>query len=273
MTRILHVSDLHFGRPAVPLQIDAIEALIQDELFDVVAVSGDVSQRARSGEFQRAAAFLRDARKVSETLVVPGNHDVAWWNAPMGVGDRTALYADYRTFIHPEIEPVLDVPGARVVGLNTSHGITRRTLTWNMRDLSVIGDVTRSQLERLRDRLDAAPADAARVVVMHHNPVRGELSQRHGLKHTKKVLGAFAEMGVDLVLCGHDHQEAIHFVEHTKKGTVISTAGTVSSRSRGGRPSSVNCIDITDDEIHIVTWIWEPAARRFGPGPVKVFAR
>ena len=273
MPRILHVSDLHFGRPAVPLQIDAIELLIQDEQFDVVAISGDVSQRARSGEFQRAQVFLRDARKVSETIVVPGNHDVAWWNAPMGFGDTDALYADYRAFIDADIEPVLDVAGARLVGLNTSHGITRRTLTWNMRDLSVIGDVTRAQLERLRTRLDAAPDDAARVVVMHHNPVRGELSQRHGLKHTKKVLGAFADFGVDLVLCGHDHQEAIHYVEHTKKGTVISTAGTISSRSRGGRPSSVNCIDVNAEEIHIVTWIWEPGARRFYPGPVKVFAR
>ena len=56
------------------------------------------------------------------------------------------------------------------------------------------------------------------------------------------MLGAFAEMGVDLVLCGHDHQEAVHYIEHTKKGTVISTAGTVSNRSRGGRPSSVNSI-------------------------------
>ena len=264
MTRILHVSDLHFGRPAVPLQIDAIEALIRDEQFDVVAISGDVTQRARSGEFQRAQAFLRDAKRASETIVVPGNHDVAWWNAPMGFGNAGALYADYRAFIDTDIEPVLDVPGMRLAGLNTSHGITRRTLTWNMRDLSVIGDVTRSQLERLRVRMDAVPVETARVVVMHHNPVRGELSQRHGLKHTRKVLGAFAEMGVDLILCGHDHQEAIHFVEHTRKGTVISTAGTISSRSRGGRPSSVNCIDITDGEIHIVTWIWEPTASAQG---------
>ena len=273
MPRILHVSDLHFGRPAVPLQIDAIEALIAAERFDVVAVSGDVSQRARSGEFQRAQVFLRDARKVSETIVVPGNHDVAWWKAPLGLGDRAQLYADFRAYVHPELEPVLDVPGARLVGLNTSHGITRRTLTWNMRDLSVIGDVTRAQLERLGHRLDGAPAGAAKVVVMHHNPVRGELSQRHGLKHTKKVLGAFAEMGVDLVLCGHDHQEAIHFVEHTRKGTVISTAGTVSSRSRGGRPSSVNLIDVADDELHITTWIWEAEARHFAPGPVHVYRR
>ena len=62
---------------------------------------------------------------------------------------------------------------------------------------------------------------------MHHNPVKGELSQRHGLKNTQRILGAFAEMGVDLVLCGHDHQEAVHYIEHTKRGTIISTAGTI----------------------------------------------
>ena len=48
------------------------------------------------------------------------------------------------------------------------------------------------------------------------------------------MLGAFAEMGVDLVLCGHDHQEAVHYIEHTQKGTVISTAGTVSIARAAG---------------------------------------
>ena len=40
-------------------------------------------QRARAGEFQRARAFLRDARRVSRVIVVPGNHDVAWWRSPL----------------------------------------------------------------------------------------------------------------------------------------------------------------------------------------------
>ena len=113
----------------------------------------------------------------------------------------------------------------------------------------------------------------ARVIVMHHNPVKGELSQRHGLKNTRKILGAFAQIGTDLVLCGHDHQEAIHYVEHTRRGTVISTAGTVSNRSRGGRPSSVNVITITPDELRIVTHIWSSADQCFAPGPSKCFAR
>ena len=56
MPTIFHASDLHFGHPAVPEQYEAIEALIADRRFDVVAISGDVSQRARAGEFQRARA-------------------------------------------------------------------------------------------------------------------------------------------------------------------------------------------------------------------------
>jgi len=68
---VFHVSDLHFGKPAVPAQIEAIEEIIQKQKFDVVAVSGDLSQRSRSGEFQRAAVFLRDAQRVSKTICVP----------------------------------------------------------------------------------------------------------------------------------------------------------------------------------------------------------
>ncbi|MBA3657592.1 MAG: metallophosphoesterase [Gemmatimonadaceae bacterium] len=271
--RVLHVSDLHFGRPAVPAQIEAIESAIQEEKFDVVAISGDLSQRSKSGEFQRAAVFLRDANRVSQTIVVPGNHDVAWWHAPFGLGDRSKLYSRYSEFISPELEPALYVPGATFVGLNTSHGITRRTLTWNMRDLSIIGDLKKKQFEYARTAFSRAKQADARVIVMHHNPVKGELSQRHGLKATKRILGNFAEMGVDLILCGHDHQESVHFIEHTKKGTVISTAGTVSSRSRGGRPSSMNVIDIRPDEIDVHTRVWSPDAKNFVPGPHRCFKR
>lgn len=270
---VFHVSDLHFGRPAVPEQIEAIEEIIQAEKFDVVAISGDHSQRARAGEFQRAAVFIRDAEKVSKVLTIPGNHDVAWWRAPLGFGKKAKVYEWYRRFITPDLEPVLRVPGATFVGLNTSHGVTRRTLTWNLRDISIIGDVKRGQLTKAKEAFGKSPVSDGRVIVMHHNPVRGQLSGRHGLKNTQKILGNFAEMGVDLVLCGHDHQESVHYIEHTKKGTVISTAGTVSNRSRGGRPSSVNIIFIKQETIEVVTRIWGTDAHTFVKGPHEVFKR
>jgi len=273
ITTLFHCSDLHFGHPAVPEQYEAIEALIQDRKYDVVAISGDVSQRARAGEFQRARAFIQHAEKVSRTIVVPGNHDVAWWHSPLGLGDSTKLLAKYRAYISQDLEPVLRVAGATFVGLNTSHGVTRHTLTWNLRDISIIGQLTRAQIERARAEFDNSRAADVRIIVMHHNPVKGELSQRHGLKNTQRILGAFAEMGVNLVLCGHDHQEAVHFIEHTKRGTIISTSGTISNRSRGGRPSSVNSIRIAEADIEVSTLVWSPDQRDFVAGPVKCFAR
>ena len=182
------------------------------------------------------------------------------------------MLENYRKFIDDDIEPVLHVPGVTFAGLNTSHGVVAQALTWRLRDISIIGIVRREQIDRLRRVFTDSPADT-RVVVMHHNPVKGELSQRHGLKNTARVLGAFADMSVDLVLCGHDHQDAIHYIEHTKKGTVISTAGTVSNRMRGGRPSSVNSIRLSPHQIEVSTLVWNAASGGFVSGPVKCFAR
>jgi 3',5'-cyclic AMP phosphodiesterase CpdA len=272
-TTIFHCSDLHFGHPAVPEQYEAMEELIEQRRYSVVAISGDVSQRARSGEFQRARAFIKHAEDYSRVICIPGNHDVQWWKAPFGLGDESAMFATYRRFINDDIEPVLRVPGALFAGLNTSHGVTGGALTWRIRDISIIGMVKREQIERLRRIFAEAPASDSRVIVMHHNPMKGELSQRHGLKNTARALGAFADLSVDLVLCGHDHQDAIHYIEHTKKGTVISTAGTVSSRMRGGRPSSVNSITISPGKIDVATLVWSNSDHAFVPGPSKCFAR
>jgi 3',5'-cyclic AMP phosphodiesterase CpdA len=272
MTRVLHVSDLHFGKPAVPEQIEAIEAAIQEEKFDVVAISGDLTQRARSGEFQRARAFIRHAQLVSRTIVVPGNHDVKWWRAPLAIGDREGRYANYMKYVDRDLEPVLRVPGTTFVGLLTAHGVSRHTLTWNVRDIGVIGALHKSQIERAAREFAKSPPDDWRIIVMHHNPVKGELSQRHGLRNTRRVLGAFADLGVHVVLCGHDHQEAVHYIEHTKRGTVISTAGTVSNRSRGGRPSSMNVLELRTKKIYVATLIWSREATRFVSGPARSFA-
>ena len=274
VTTLLHCSDLHFGHPAVPEQYEAIEAMIDEKKPHVVGISGDVSQRARAGEFQRARAFIRRAQVAgAEVICVPGNHDVAWWHAPLGIGNQGAMYEKYRAYISDDIEPVLRIAGATFVGLNTSQGVIRETLTWNMRDISIIGHLRRDQIERARAEFNASRSDDARIIVMHHNPVKGELSQRHGLKNTRAILGAFAEMHVDLVLCGHDHQEAVHYIEHTKRGTIISTAGTISNRSRGGRPSSVNSIRITPADIEVSTMLWDEKEKNFVAGPAKCFNR
>jgi 3',5'-cyclic AMP phosphodiesterase CpdA len=265
--RLLHASDLHFGWPAALERIEALDALIARERFDVVAISGDLAQRARAGEFQRARVFLDLTARVSAVITVPGNHDVAWWFAPLGMGDRDRLYAKYRRYIAHDLEPVLRVPGATFVGVNTAHGVTWGSLTLNPRDVSIIGNVEPRQLERVAREFAGAPAGDAKVVVMHHNPTRGELSNRYGITRPRGTMAAFNRMGVNLVLCGHDHQEAIHDVG----GTVVVTAGTLSERTRGGRPASVDVCTISTNAIEVRQMVWE--SDRFVAGPVRCFAR
>ncbi len=271
--RILHVSDLHFGKPANRDLIAAIEQHIRDDGYDVVAVSGDLTQRARAWEYRDARGFLDRAEQVSRTIVVPGNHDVKWWRSPLHVIGQSAIHTAWRAHIGREMEPVLRLPGVVMAGLNTSQGVSLRTLTRRPRDISIIGDLRRSQIESAHQAfLDAGPGDA-RIIVMHHNPVKGQLSQRYGLKHTSRILAAFASIGVDAVLCGHDHQVAINFVEHTKRGIVVSTAGTVSRRSRGGLPSSVNVITVSPDAIGVQTLVWSAAEGILQPGPEHSWPR
>lgn len=273
MTTVLHVSDLHFGPPAVPAQLDAIAAMIATRAFDVVAISGDLSQRARPGEFQAARLFLRDAAKVSRIIVIPGNHDVKWWRAPLGVGSREAAIANYRRYITKELEPVLSVPGVTFVGMNTAQGVVPGTLTWNPRDVGVVGNLSAAQILEAQARFEAGPTDNMRVIVMHHNPLRGEISNRFGLSHPKRAARAFADLHVDLVLCGHDHQEGVQHVEHTPFGTVVCTAGTVSNRTRGQRPSAMNIVTLTPQAIVVEAQIWSDAEQNFLPGPSQRFVR
>ena len=247
--------------------------MIASRHFDVVAVSGDLSQRARPGEFQAARQFLRDAMKVSRTIVVPGNHDVKWWRAPLGVGSRASAIENYEKYISSELEPVLSVPGVTFVGINTAQGVVPGTLTWNPRDVGVVGNMSAAQIAEARVKFEDAPKGDHRVIVMHHNPLRGELSNRFGLSHPARAAKAFVDLGVDLVLCGHDHQEAVNHVEHTKYGTVVCTAGTVSNRTRGQRPSAMNVVMLTSKGIEIEPQIWSVEAQDFVPGPVRRFAR
>ena len=247
--------------------------MIASSRFEVVVVSGDLSQRARPGEFQAARQLLRDAARVSRTIVVPGNHDVKWWRAPLGVGSSASAIANYAKYISSDFEPVLTVPGVTFVGINTAQGVVPGTLTWNPRDVGVVGNMSMAQIAEARVKFDSAPKGNLRVIVMHHNPLRGELSNRYGLSHPERAAKAFVDLGIDLVLCGHDHQESVQHVEHTKYGTVVCTAGTVSNRTRGQRPSAMNVVTLTQQAIEVEPQIWSVEAQNFLPGPASRFAR
>jgi 3',5'-cyclic AMP phosphodiesterase CpdA len=262
VVKILHTSDLHFGRPAVATQLASLRSCITELAPDAVAVSGDLTQRCTNSEFARARAYLDDIRKTAPVIVIPGNHDIRWIGAVarnLDLFGKTAhefKYSKYFRHISQELNPALQVPGAVIAGCNTAHGISRGSLTRRFRDLGVIGHVNKRDLRKVEEAFAKADPDAARIVMIHHNPIKGEASGRHGLANTKQALRTFASLRTELVLCGHDHQEAVHAVEESAPGLVISTAGTISNRLRAGRPSSFNLVEIDESALRVTTYAW-----------------
>ena len=76
MARLLHLSDLHFGAHDDRL-VAGVERQVRNLDPDLVIVSGDFTQRARTEQFKEACSFLERIREGGhEVLGVPGNHDV-----------------------------------------------------------------------------------------------------------------------------------------------------------------------------------------------------
>ena len=265
MAKVLHISDLHFGRPAASERLESLKSLAARLNPDAVAVSGDLTQRCTKDEFVKAREYLDEIHEIAPYVVVPGNHDIRWLGSvvrnfgPAGlVRDKAHdfKYSLYKRYISEDLSPSLEVPGAVIAGVNTAHGISRGSLTRRFRDLGVIGHVKQEDVEGVREAFERAAPDAARIVMVHHNPVEGH-SGRHGLANTDQALRAFAGLGAELILCGHDHQEALHTVEKFSSNLVISTAGTISNRLRPGRASTFNLVTTDDDRLGITTYAWD----------------
>ena len=268
--QLLHLSDLHFGGLADLDQIEGLEQMLPDLRPDAVVVTGDLSQRARHGEFQRARALVQTAARTAPVLVIPGNHDVTWWTRPLIPFAKQPLYAKYARYFGADLTPRLALPGAIVASALTSHGVAWGSLTLRVRDLAVKGHLPKREIARVREVFEAAPPEQARVLAVHHNMLRGDLSGRMGLARWRQAQRRILASGAEVVLCGHDHQEG---AEQLGGRVVVSTAGTLCTRTRGGRPSSFNFVTIEPTAVHITYFRWDAQSRRFRASDTYAFAR
>lgn len=271
--RVLQVSDVHFGRHAIASHLAAVARRIADRRYDVVVIAGDLTQRNFRGQFRAARDFIDLAASASKVFVVPGNHDVAWWWKPLGLGLRAPMLRGYRKWISDELEPVLRLPGLTMVGLNSCHGIRPYTLTTRLRDLSVVGAIRPAQWEKARAAFAQAPAGDLKVLVFHHNLLRGDLSNRWGLVNRAAGVDEALATGADLVLNGHDHQTRIEAVERGTRRMVVSHSTTLCDRTRGGLPAAFQEIEIAPDAITVRACSWDRDAADFMPRQDRVFAR
>ncbi len=267
---ILQCSDLHFGHDVQLDQIIGLEALAAELVPTAVAIAGDISQRARHGEFQRALVFVQALRRIAPTIVVPGNHDVQWWATPFDLVGISPKYEKYRRYFGEDLTPTLVVDGAILCGVLSSYGVVAGSMTPNLNDMAVKGHLPARETERAGMRFAEEGPELLRVMVMHQNVLRGNISQRMGLARPHQAWRNIMATGVDLVLCGHDHEEAVGTLPN---GAVVATSGTHTPRTRGHRVSACNVITADAQEIIVTHHFWTASERRFVAGEPHAFPR
>src|SRR6185436_13055108 len=147
MRTLAHLSDLHFGRVDYTVR-DAVVTNLQTLKPDVVVVSGDLTQRARSHQFQEARQFL-DALPQPQ-IVVPGNHDVPLYNFFARFGRPLDKY---RRHITEDLQPFYQDDEVAIVGINTARSLTTK-----------YGRINERQIAGARERLCDVANDVTKIV-------------------------------------------------------------------------------------------------------------
>lgn len=236
MTLVIHMSDPHFG---------AVDPVVCEALLDelnaleptLVAISGDITQRARRVQFEQARAWLD--RLTSRYLVVPGNHDIPFFDLIRRVVAPRERYLHY---ICSDLAPTYVDDVLAVCGIDTTTALAFKR-----------GRVTREQAERVVALL-APHTFHWRIVVAHH-PFEHALG-------AAEIQPLLEQAGVDLVLTGHMHvPTSFGIASRNPTHTMIAVhAGSCMSTRLRGEPNGYNQLRFYGEYVDILHRVWNGSA-------------
>lgn len=261
--RLLHCSDIHVGRRFQPEPAEALIALAHRIAPDAVIVSGDLTMRARRGQFLKAREILE--RLPHPLVVIPGNHDIPLYNLPMRL---VAPFRNYERYISDLDDGILDLGVCAVWSENTICRFVHQK-----------GWLRTAQLDAIARWSQSLPEDRWRIVVVHQHFANTPDNPRPGIYfQPQRILARLAEAGVHVVLHGHVHQSGVflaqEFFPDFAKPLIVAAAGTASSgRTRGDRVYQFNLITCNKTSLTIEIWNWNAQQRTFEPAASRQFDR
>jgi 3',5'-cyclic AMP phosphodiesterase CpdA len=261
-TRILHVSDLHFGARDDPSIERGIGTLVEQVAPELILASGDLTHRGRRDQHTRAADFLRGLG--TPLLTVPGNHDIPYSFPARFTRTWQEFERQWQT-----TEQVHEGNGAYVVGLNSVRA-------WRHQS----GGLSDGQLGRATTRLQSAPSDALRVVVLHHQMVGAPWrTRKKPVARRTHVLSRLVDCGAELIVGGHIHQGTVcerhefEVISGEARGVVVSIAPGLGQPRPNRRGEARGAVVYAADErsIRVETHIWRDDD--WGLTAVRIFPR
>jgi 3',5'-cyclic AMP phosphodiesterase CpdA len=233
MKLVVHISDPHFGQ-ADPVVAEALLDEINALRPALVAISGDLTQRARSAQFMAAREWLD--RLFSPYLVVPGNHDIPLYDVVRRFATPRERYMHY---ISSDLSPSFVDDELAVVGIDTTKSLTLKH-----------GRMMREQAERVAALL--APYERHWRILVAHHPFEHATD-------SAEAIPILEHAGVDLVLTGHLHKTRLgeEPAHRTPDHAMIAVhAGTCMSTRLRGEPNGYNQLHLDGDRVRIVHRQW-----------------
>lgn len=243
MRGILHFSDIHFGCEN-KAAVAAAAAWAHDGDFQLIAITGDITQYGHRDEFKAAAAWVETLP--GPVLITPGNHDTPY----AGIVDRVvAPFARYERYFGPAREAAFDGEDVAVRAFNSSRGAQIR---WNWSK----GAVHHRDAQRTADALAAVKPGTLRVAACHHPLIEVTGGPMTGnVRGGGEASGILARAGVDLVLTGHVHIPFTLSLPSADGCTHGVGAATLSMRERG-MPAGFNIIEWDAETVEVRAQGW-----------------
>jgi 3',5'-cyclic AMP phosphodiesterase CpdA len=237
MTRIFHVSDVHFGTED-RAALDWFAGTVRAERPDLVLLTGDLTAAARSSEFAAACTWL-DTLGVP-IRVEPGNHDLPVYRPLQRLFDPYArmrrLYARYHR--------PLDLAGVTLVSLKTTARVQFRR-NWSL------GRVGRNALAGTLRALRNHDPETLAIVACHHPLIEAGTATRGGTRGGPEALTALAKAGADVICTGHAHDPFDRAWSGDGASVRLIGAGTLSERVRETSPS-FNELHVADGALTVI---------------------
>jgi 3',5'-cyclic AMP phosphodiesterase CpdA len=261
MYRIVHISDIHFGRVRSNLA-ERLTATIHALHPHAVVVTGDITQRARSAQFRDASAFLAELPK--PLIIAPGNHDVP-------------LYKLHRRFLSPlrgYTKHVLPVGAGR-----NAHEAALIVAVDSTRSFTIDGGrVSTAEFARAKTAFEEAPATAIRIAALHHPVlVPNDVSSQKRLQNADQALRAFAAMGVDVILSGHTHRPFVTLADvpgasEPMRVLTVTAGSAISGRDRDWG-NSFYALELIGDQLRVIEFRYSTELGKFAAAQAATFTR
>lgn len=240
MKRVLHISDLHFGRIHPPA-IASLESFLKanEEKLDLIVMTGDWTQRARSSQYQEAAEFIK--KLPVPLLTIPGNHDIPLYNFWVRLLRPLKNYNKYIRELAVDTYESLETV---IVGFRTAHKFR-----------TVEGRILEKDIQRAKKVFDAADPKAVRIIACHHPVFQPQMLSRIRPRHlAQEVLN----LKPHIIVSGHSHLNWIELVEDGEGHQILHiSAGSATSDRLRGEVNSFHILELADSSVRVETYFLE----------------